>query len=155
MHLLSYEVPLGFAAIGPAMAAESLSTVRIVETQAGLWYVVWQPLGLIIYVASALYMTYRWPFDIPQAGSELESGVLAEYTGATLLLFKIALSALFFLLSAMGVVLFFGGWHGPLLPDAMLGPTPVSSQLPSCTARMGDVPGIGSTTVPRTRRYVP
>jgi NADH:ubiquinone oxidoreductase subunit H len=40
-HLLSYEVPLGFAAIGPAMAAESLSTVRIIEAQAGLWYAVW------------------------------------------------------------------------------------------------------------------
>ena len=109
-------MPLGFAAIGPAMAAASLSTVRIVEAQATLWYGVWQPLGLAIYVVATLFMTYRRPFDIPQAGGELEGGVLAEYTGPRLLLFNIALNALFLLLSAMGVVLFFGGWHGPLLP---------------------------------------
>jgi NADH-quinone oxidoreductase subunit H len=115
-YLLSYEVPLGFAGIGPVMAAESLSTVRIVEAQAGLWYAVWQPLGLAIYIVSALVMTYRRPFDIPQAGSELEGGVLAEYAGPRLLLFNLALNALFLLLSAMGVVLFLGGWHGPLLP---------------------------------------
>ncbi len=115
-YLVSYEVPLGFAAIGPVMAAESLSTVRIVEAQRGLWYAVWQPLGLAIYLVTALYTSYRHPFDIPQAGSELEGGVLGEYSGARLLLFKLVLNALFLLLMAMGVVLFFGGWHGPLLP---------------------------------------
>ncbi len=114
--LISYEVPLGFAVIGPVMAAESLSTARIVEAQTGLWYVVWQPLGFLIYAIAALFMTYRRPFDLPQAGSELAGGVLAEYTGARLLLFHIALNALFFLLTAMGVVLFFGGWQGPGLP---------------------------------------
>lgn len=115
-YLISYEVPLGFAAIGPVMAAESFSTVRIVEAQSGLWYAVWQPLGLAIYLVSALIMTYHHPFDIPQADYELEGGVLAEYTGPRLLLFKAALNSIFVLLMGMGVVLFFGGWHGPLLP---------------------------------------
>lgn len=114
-HLLSYEVPLGFAAIGPVMAAESFSTVSIVEAQAGLWYGVWQPLGVLIYLLAALIMTYRQPFDIPQADTELEGGVLAEYSGSRLLIFKVALDSIFFLLMAMGVVLFFGGWRGPLL----------------------------------------
>jgi NADH-quinone oxidoreductase subunit H len=117
-YLLSYEVPLGFATIGPVMAAESLSTVRIVEAQAILWYGAWQPLGFVIYVVAALFMAYRRPFDIPQASGELEGGVLAEYTGPRLLLFNLALNALFLLLSAMGVVLFLGGWHGPLLPGS-------------------------------------
>lgn len=114
-HLISYEVPLGFAAIGPVMAAESFSTVRIVEAQRGLWYAVWQPLGLAIYLVAALIVTYRHPFDLPQAGGELAGGVLAEYAGPRLLLFTVALDALFVALMAMGVVLFFGGWHGPLL----------------------------------------
>lgn len=115
-HLIGYEVPLGFAAIGPVMAAESFSTVTIVQAQSALWYAAWQPLGVLIYLTSALIMAYRHPFDTPQAGSELAAGVLGEYAGARLLLFKIALDALFVLLMAMGVVLFFGGWHGPLLP---------------------------------------
>jgi NADH-quinone oxidoreductase subunit H len=113
--LLAYEVPLGFAAIGPVMDAGSLSTLRIVAAQASLWYVVWQPLGLAIYIVSALMMSYAHPFDIPQSEAELGGGVLAEYSGARLLLFRLALDALFLLLMAMGVVLFLGGGNGPLL----------------------------------------
>src|SRR6266700_6342766 len=115
-YLVSYEVPIGFAAIGPAMAAQSLSTQRIVETQAGLWYVVWQPLGLVIYLLAALFVTFRHPFDSALAGDEFEGGVFAEYSGPRLLLFKIALDAIYLILMSMGVVLFFGGWQGPWLP---------------------------------------
>jgi NADH-quinone oxidoreductase subunit H len=115
-YLISYEVPIGFAAIGPVMVAQSLSTERIVQSQAGLWYVVWQPLGLLIYLIAALFVSFRHPFDSALAGSELEGGVFAEYSGPLLLLFKMALDAIFLLLMGMGVVLFFGGWQGPLLP---------------------------------------
>jgi len=115
-YLVSYEVPIGFAAIGPVMAAQSLSTQHIVASQAGLWYVVWQPLGLVIYVLAALIMTFRHPFESALSGSELEGGVLAEYTGPRLLLFQVALDAIFLVLIGMGVVLFFGGWQGPGLP---------------------------------------
>jgi NADH-quinone oxidoreductase subunit H len=115
-YLISYEVPIGFAAIGPVMAAQSLSTQRIVESQAGLWYVVWQPLGLLIYLFAGLFVSFHHPFDSALAGSELEGGAFAEYSGARLLLFKVALHAVFLLTMAMGVVLFFGGWQGPLLP---------------------------------------
>lgn len=113
--LLAYEVPLGFAAIGPVMDAGSLSTVRIVDAQTSLWYGAWQPLGVAIYLVAALMMSYTHPFDIPQA-DDIEGGVLAEYAGERLLLFRIALDALFALLMAMGVVLFLGGGSGPLLP---------------------------------------
>src|SRR6266571_3970477 len=110
-YLISYEVPIGFAAIGPVMAAQSLSTQRIVQAQAGLWYVVWQPLGLVIYLLAALFVTFRHPFDSALAGDELEGGVFAEYSGVRLLLFKVALDAIFLILMSMGILLFFGGWH--------------------------------------------
>ncbi len=115
-HLISYEVPLGFAIIGPVMAAGSLSTTHIVAAQAGLWYAVWQPLGLAIYLPAALMVSFHHPFDIPQSGAELAGGVFSEYSGARLLLWRVALDAMFVLLMAMGVVLFFGGGQGPLLP---------------------------------------
>lgn len=115
-YLISYEVPIGFAAIGPVMAAQSLSTQRLVVSQAHLWYVVWQPLGLLIYLLAALIVSLHAPFDSALGGNELEGGVLAEYSGVRLLLFKCSLHAMFLLLMGMGVVLFFGGWQGPLLP---------------------------------------
>lgn len=115
-YLICTEVPLGFAAIGPVMAAESLNVTRIVESQSALWYVVWQPLGFVIYLFAALMVSFRRPFDHAQAGSELEGGIFAEYSGARLLLFRLALDAIFLVLMAMGVVLFFGGWRGPFLP---------------------------------------
>lgn len=115
-YLVSYEVPIGFAAIGPVMAAQSLSTEQIVNSQANLWYVIWQPLGLAIYVLAALVVTFRHPFDSALSGSELEGGVFSEYSGPRLLLFRFALDALFLIVMGMGVVLFFGGWQGPLLP---------------------------------------
>lgn len=118
-YLISYEVPIGFAAIGPVMAAQSLSTQRIIEAQSGLWYVVWQPLGLLIYLFAALFVAFRHPFNSALGGDELGGGVFAEYTGARLLLFKFALNALFLLLMAMGVILFFGGWQGPFLPGPL------------------------------------
>ncbi len=65
---------------------------------------------------AALFVSFRHPFDSALGGSELEGGAFAEYSGARLLLFKVALNALFLLLMGMGVVLFFGGWQGPLLP---------------------------------------
>jgi NADH-quinone oxidoreductase subunit H len=117
VYLISYEVPIGFAAIGPVMAAQSLSTQRIVESQAHLWYVVWQPLGLVIYLlAAALIIAFHYPFDSALGGDELEGGVFSAYSGARLLLCKIALHTMFFMLMAMGVALFFGGWQGPWLP---------------------------------------
>lgn len=115
-YLVSYEVPIGFAAIGPVMAAQSLSIQHIVRSQAGLWYVVWQPLGLVIYLLAALFVTFRHPFESALSGSELEGGALSEYSGPRLLLFKVALNAIFLILMSMGVVLFFGGWQGPFLP---------------------------------------
>ena len=111
-HLVAYEVVLGFAILGPVMAAESLSLDRIVDAQERLWYVAWQPLGLLLYLASALFTIYRLPFDTPVADA-LAGGALAEYAGARLLLFRAALAALLFLVSAVGAAIYLGGGHGP------------------------------------------
>lgn len=112
-HIVAYEVVLGFALLGPAMAAESLSVVRIIEAQHALWNVVWQPLGLVLYLASVMMAAYRVPFDTPFAGGELAGGVLGEYGGARLLVFRAVLAALLFLVAAVGAAVYLGGWHGP------------------------------------------
>lgn len=119
-HIIAYEVVMGFAILGPAMAAESLSLVRIVEAQHAWWFGLWQPLGLVLYLAAALMAAYRRPFDTPLAGSELAGGVAAEYGGPILLLLRATLSALLFLVAAVGAALYLGGWYGPPVVGPLL-----------------------------------
>lgn len=121
-HIVAYEVVLGFAVLGPVMAAESLSVTRIVEAQRSEWFVLWQPLGLLLYLASAAFTTYRAPFDTPVSGEEIAGGVLAEQRGGALLLFRAALAGLLFVLSALGAALYLGGWHAPPGLDGGLAP---------------------------------
>lgn len=119
-QLVAYVVPLGLAVIGPVMAARSLSTVDIVAAQrdAGLWYAVMQPLGLALYLATALMQSYRAPFLEPFAG-RIGGGVLGVVGGAPALLWRAALAGLLFIVAAMGAVLFLGGPSGPWLPGPL------------------------------------
>lgn len=114
-QLVAYVVPLGLALVGAIMMAGSLSTVRIVEAQAGLWFVVAQPLGFALYIVTGLMQSYRAPFLEPFADS-IGGGVLGGAGGWTALIWRVALDGVLFLVAAMGAVLFLGGWHGPVLP---------------------------------------
>lgn len=113
-QLVAYLVPTGLAYVGAIMMAGSLSTVEIVERQAGRWNVVAQPVGFALYLACALMQSYRAPFDAPFAAA-LGGGVLGEARGWQSMAWRIALDGLLFLVCAMGVVLYLGGWRGPLL----------------------------------------
>ncbi|KMO31189.1 NADH dehydrogenase, partial [Methylobacterium variabile] len=68
-QLVAYVVPLGLAYVGVIMMARSLSTVAVVDAQRGLWFVVLQPLGFLLYVATGLMQSYRAPFLEPFAAS--------------------------------------------------------------------------------------
>ncbi len=119
-QMIAYVVPLGMAVIGPLMMARSLSTVNIVNAQsaAGFWYVVVQPLGFALYIATALMQTYRAPFLEPFSG-QIDHGILSVYEGWKALLWRVALSGILFVVSAMGAVLFLGGYSGPILPGPL------------------------------------
>jgi NADH-quinone oxidoreductase subunit H len=114
-QLVAYVVPLGMAVVGAIMMAKSLSTVHIVEAQSGLWFIVLQPLGFVLYVATGLMQCYRPPFLEPFADN-VGAGVLGVVGGVTALLWRLAFAGLLFLVAAMGAVLFLGGWSGPWLP---------------------------------------
>jgi len=116
-QLVAYLVPLGLAVLGPIMMARSLSTVAIVNAQrdAGLWYVLVQPLGFIIYLLTGAMQCYRPPLSEPFAET-IAGGVLGAYGGARALLWRIALSGALLVIAAIGAVLFFAGHAGPWLP---------------------------------------
>jgi large-conductance mechanosensitive channel len=55
----------------------------------------------------------RTPFDLPEAESELVSGYNTEYSGMRFLMFFLAEFANVWVMAAISVALFFGGWQIP------------------------------------------
>jgi NADH-quinone oxidoreductase subunit H len=115
-HIVAYEVTFGFAVLGAPMMAQTLSTVGIVEAQQRVWFVVLQPGSFAIYVVSALFIAYRHPFDLPFGGPEIAGGVGREYGGVERAIFVGARHSLLAATAAIGVVVFLGGWLGPVVP---------------------------------------
>jgi NADH-quinone oxidoreductase subunit H len=118
-QLLSYEVFMGLSLMGVVILAGSFNLGDIVEAQQGLWFVIPQLLGFVIFLIAGLAETHRVPFDMPEAEAELVAGYHAEYSGMKFGMFFVGEYAGVTLISAMIVVLFFGGWHGPWLPPLL------------------------------------
>ena len=118
-QLLSYEVFLGLSVMGPVVLAGSFNLREIVEAQSGLWYVVPQFFGFVTFLIAGLAESHRAPFDMPEAETELVAGYHAEYSGMKFGMFFVGEYTSVILISAMIVVLFFGGWQGPFLPPVL------------------------------------
>ncbi len=118
-QMISYEISLGLSVIGVLMIAGSLSTVQIVEAQSKIWFIVYQPLGFIIYLISAVAECSRTPFDLTECENELVAGYQTEYSSMKFALYYLAEYAHILVVSSLAVTLFFGGWHGPFLPPVI------------------------------------
>jgi NADH-quinone oxidoreductase subunit H len=115
-QMLSYEVFMGLSLMGVVMLAGSFNLGDIVEAQKRIWFCVPQFLGLVTFLIAGLAETRRLPFDIPEAESELVAGYHTEYSGMKFGMFFVGEYLGITLISALTVVLFFGGWLGPVLP---------------------------------------
>jgi NADH-quinone oxidoreductase subunit H len=116
--------PWGWPCIGPVLIAGSMSLHDIVKTQAEIgWFVIYQPLGAVIFWVAALAEVNRAPFDMPEAEQELTAGYHTEYSGMKFALFFMAEYIKMIAVSAIAATLFFGGYRGPFI-DALpwLGP---------------------------------
>lgn len=122
-QMLSYEVFMGLSLMGVVMLAGSFDLRQIVAAQEGLWFVVLQPVGFVVFLIAGLAETHRLPFDLPEAESELVAGYHTEYSGMKFGMFFVGEYMAMALVSALLTVLFFGGWHGPgfLPPIAWFG----------------------------------
>jgi NADH-quinone oxidoreductase subunit H len=115
-QMISYELALGLALIGPIMLAGSMSLQDIVNTQAEIgWFIIYQPLGAIIFWVAALAEVNRAPFDMPEAEQELTAGYHTEYSGMKFALFFMAEYIKMIAVSAIAATLFFGGYRGPFI----------------------------------------
>jgi NADH-quinone oxidoreductase subunit H len=115
-QMLSYEVFMGLSLMGVVMLAGSFDLREIVYSQKGLWFCIPQFFGMIIFFVAGIAETRRLPFDLPEAESELVAGFHSEYSGMKFGMFFVGEYLGVTLISAMMVVLFFGGWLGPVLP---------------------------------------
>jgi NADH-quinone oxidoreductase subunit H len=119
-QLVSYEVAMGLSIIGVVMMAQSLSLVDIVHAQQDtVWYILFQPLGFVIFLIAAVAETNRAPFDMAEAESELVAGYHTEYGGLKFAMFFLAEYINMIIVSALGATLFLGGFSGPFLPGVI------------------------------------
>ncbi len=115
-QVVSYEIPLTLSVVGLILLAGTLSLNQMVLNQSGWftdWYIFRQPLGAIIFFIAATAEANRTPFDLTEADSEIVAGFATEYSGMRFGFFFFAEYVNVFIISALLVTLFFGGWNAP------------------------------------------
>lgn len=112
-QMISYEVSIGLVVITVLIKVGSLNLSNIVMAQQQSWFV-WSlfPMWVIFFISS-LAEANRTPFDLPEAEAELVAGYHVEYSSFAFALFFLGEYANMIMLSAMNVLLFFGGWQVP------------------------------------------
>ena len=114
-QMISYELALGLAYVGPMLIAGSMRVMDIVNAQKGLWFVILQPVAFLIYAIASIAEINRAPFDMPEAEQELTAGFHTEYSGMKFAVFFMAEYIKMIAISMIGVTLFFGGFLGPFV----------------------------------------
>ncbi|CAL4319338.1 NADH-quinone oxidoreductase subunit H [Buchnera aphidicola (Pterocallis alni)] len=113
---LSYEVFLGLSFMGVVSKAHSFNLIDIIYSQKGIWNIIPQFIGFLIFFIAGLALCHRHPFDQPEAEQELADGYHIEYSGMKFGLFFIGQYISMITVSSLITVLFLGGWLGPVFP---------------------------------------
>lgn len=123
-QMISYELALGLAFIGPILLAGSMSIDNIVDAQSRMgWFIIYQPIGVIIFWLATIAEVNRHPFDMPEAEQELTAGYHTEYSGLKFALFFMAEYIKMIAVSIILATLFLGGYLGPFVDQVpILGP---------------------------------
>jgi NADH-quinone oxidoreductase subunit H len=112
-QLISYEVSQGLALLGVVITAGTLSLTGIVHAQVGMWYVIPQIVGFLIFMVASFAETNRPPFDLIEADAELVQGYFTEYGGTPFVAFLFAEYTNMIVVSGIAATVFLGGWLIP------------------------------------------
>jgi NADH-quinone oxidoreductase subunit H len=128
-QLISYELALGLAVLSVVMTYGTFSTHEIIVQQAGLWGIVPQFLGFVLFMIASTAEVVRAPFDLVEAEQELAGGYNTEYGSMKFALFFMAEYIKLIAVSAIAVTFFFGGWRFPGLETLGRGVTELAGPM--------------------------
>ncbi len=112
-QMISFEIPLILSVVGIVILTGTLNLTEIVESQTTYWWIIFLPIGAIVFFIAMLAELERIPFDLPEAESEIVAGWLTEFSGMMYGLVQLGSYVKLYAFAALFVVLFLGGWNGP------------------------------------------
>ncbi|EFD92258.1 MAG: respiratory-chain NADH dehydrogenase subunit 1 [Candidatus Parvarchaeum acidophilus ARMAN-5] len=118
-QIISYELALIIVLSSVALLSGSYSIPAIVAGQSSIWYGLYLPVTLLIFIISGLAIIEREPFDVPEASQELQAGWKVEYSGIRYGFFLIGDYVRVTVIAMLVTYLFLGGWLGPVLPGVL------------------------------------
>jgi len=114
-QMVSFEIPLILSLLGVVMVTGTLNLSEITESQSNFPWIIFLPIGAIVFFITMLAELERIPFDLPEAESEIVAGWLTELSGMMYGLVQLGSYLKLYAFAALFVVLFLGGWNGPMV----------------------------------------
>ena len=120
-QLIAFEIPFILSALSIVLLSGSLNLTDIVESQYAFWFFAIAPISAFVFYISSLAELERVPFDLPEAESEIVAGWLTETSGMIYGLIQLGTYLKLYVLAALFVTLFLGGWMGPqIFPQELI-----------------------------------
>ena len=120
-QMIAFEIPFILSALSIVLVAGSLNLSDIVESQYSFWFFLIAPISAFVFYISSLAELERVPFDLPEAESEIVAGWLTETSGMIYGLIQLGTYLKLYVLAALFVILFLGGWIGPqIFPQELI-----------------------------------
>jgi len=114
-QMISFEIPLILSLLGIVILTGTLNLTEIVESQQHYWWIIFLPIGAIVFFTTLLAELERIPFDLPEAESEIVAGWLTEFSGMMYGLVQLGSYVKLYAFAALFTILFLGGWNGPMV----------------------------------------
>jgi len=114
-QMVSFEIPLILSLLGVVMLTGTLNLSEISASQSNFPWIIFLPIGAIVFFITMLAELERIPFDLPEAESEIVAGWLTELSGMMYGLVQLGSYLKLYAFAGLFVVLFLGGWNGPMV----------------------------------------
>jgi NADH-quinone oxidoreductase subunit H len=114
-QMVSFEIPLILSLLGAVILTGTLSLSEIAASQSSFPWIIFLPIGAIVFFITMLAELERIPFDLPEAESEIVAGWLTELSGMMYGLVQLGTYLKLYAFAALFVVIFLGGWNGPMI----------------------------------------